>query len=406
MKKNHIIVYSFQSLSDPLLKGLMLSYLKNISTENKFHFHLITHEQKIFELSSPEKENVKQQLEKEFNISWHPIAYHSGKFLLLKKIYDFLKTFFICLNLKRDYRIKTITGFLPIAGGYSAILSKLLRMKLVVYCFEPHSEYLADFGTWKRNSVAFRLLHFFEKFQVKNADYLVVPTSHSKTLATSLGAKGKLFVCPISVDTRLFRFDSKKREEYRQQWGAGNKTVIIYTGKFGGIYYNVEEVISFFEQLNSASENYFLFIISPESEKISEYLKEKLLPVKVIPPVKYEDLAGYISAADIGMLAVPPFPSQKYRTPVKTGIYLSCGIPYLVNRGIAEDDELAEKEKTGVVTEDFRNTDARLLDKKIQQLLSEGEAVSSRCRRIAEKTRDTSIASGILNDIFTDIYSR
>lgn len=408
MKKEHVIIYSFQSLDDPLMKGLMLEYIKKTDPKLNLHFHLITHEQKHFSLNEDEKNKKKYRLFNENNISWHPVNYHSGKFILLKKIFDFLKTLMICLQLKREYGIKTILGFLPIAGGYSAIISKLFRLKLVVYCFEPHSEYLADFGTWKRSSVKYKLLNFFERFQVKNADYLIVPTSHTELLVKKIKTKGKLFVCPISVDTELMHRDETKREEIRKSLNVGDKKIIIYTGKFNGIYYPVSVLLSFFEKLNSDG-NYFLFIISPDFEEVKMEFegKIKISTYGVIPPVPYEKLHHYISSADLGIVAVPPFPSQKYRTPVKTGIYLACGLPYLVNRGIAEDDMVAENENVGVVTENFEESDLTPVRLKIEKLLSEnkGEMIA-RCRTIAEKTRDTKIASGILNEIFSDIYSR
>jgi len=406
LKKEHIIVYSFQSLEDPLMKGLMLEYLKQTDPQLNLHFHLITHEQTYFSLEKNEKIKQKYQLHSKYNISWHPVTYHSGKFILLKKTFDFLKTAMICLRLKREFRIKTIVGFLPIAGGYSAILSRLLRMKLVIYCFEPHSEYLADFGTWERSSVKFRLLNYFEKFQVRHSDYLVVPTTHSELLVKKINTKGKIFVCPISVDTNLMRMNEEKRTEIRNKLNCGDKTVLIYTGKFNGIYYPVSVIRSFFEKLNSAGNNFFLFIISPDYEQVKKEFEGNVFrnSVAVIPPVPYEELSYYISAADLGIVAVPPYPSQKYRTPVKTGIYLSCGLPYIVNRGIAEDDLVAEREKVGVVTDNFSENIPET-KYNIIQLLNENKAgLRARCRMVAEKTRDTKIASGILNEIFSDIY--
>ncbi|MES1182110.1 MAG: hypothetical protein ABUL44_04875, partial [Flavobacterium sp.] len=49
MKSKHIIIYTFQSLEDPLVKGLILEYLKTHKGEELI-FHLITHEQEEFVL--------------------------------------------------------------------------------------------------------------------------------------------------------------------------------------------------------------------------------------------------------------------------------------------------------------------------------------------------------------------
>jgi 16S rRNA C1402 N4-methylase RsmH len=61
LKEKHIIIYAFQSLEDPLVKGLILEYIKtDKNSENKIIFHLITHEQKEFSLSEKEIEKRKK----------------------------------------------------------------------------------------------------------------------------------------------------------------------------------------------------------------------------------------------------------------------------------------------------------------------------------------------------------
>jgi hypothetical protein len=50
-----------------------------------------------------------------------------------------------------------------------------------------------------------------------------------------------------------------------------------------------------------------------------------------------EQIPAYLSAADIGFVAVRQWPSKRYCSPIKTGEYLSCGLPVIVPEGVSDD---------------------------------------------------------------------
>ena len=406
MKGKHIIIYTFQSLEDPLVKGLILEYLKtHKTTEQELCFHLITHEQNEFKLNDGQIASKKKELDR-FNIKWYPVKYRSGSFILLKKAYNFLQTFFIALRIKRKFKPSAIMGFLAIAGGYSYILSKLLRLKLIVYCFELHSEYMIDFNIWKKSGLKYKLLKKFEELQIKNAHYLVVPNNYTRLLAEKFRPAENIFVCPISISTDTMTFDTSARDRIRKSLKAENKTVIIYTGKFGGIYYSADEVIGFYSKLYNEDKSLFFYVISPNVEEIQNSILKFKLPadsIHVSVTVSYEELNDHVSAADIGFVALPSLASQKYRTPVKTAIYLSCGLPYIVNKGIGEDDAVASQKNIGIVIENLDES-ATLVTQKINNLLSENKTkLHERCRKEAVSTRSIEAANEVLGKIFSQI---
>lgn len=406
MINKHIIIYTFQSLEDPLVKGLILEYLKTHKTNGQeLYFHLITHEQNEFKLIGEQIALRKKELEN-FNIKWYPVKYRSGTFTLLKKVFNFLQTFFIALRIKREFKPSAILGFLAIAGGYSYILSKILRLKLIVYCFEPHSEYMIDFKIWNKSGIKYKLLKKFEELQIKNADYLVVPNNTTRLLAEELRPAENTFVCPISISTDDMTFDSSGRDRIRKSLKAENKTVIIYTGKFGGIYYSSDEVISFYSKLYNEDKSLFFYVITPNITEIQNSILKFSLPsdsIHVSLTVSYEELNLHVSAADIGFVALPSLPSQKYRTPVKTAIYLSCGLPYIVNSGVGEDDLIASQKNIGIVIENLEEP-AATVTQKIKSLLSENRIIlHERCRKEAVQTRSIAAANEVLNKIFSQV---
>jgi hypothetical protein len=400
----HIIVYTFQSVEDPLIKGLMLQYLLSLVKSTDYSFHLITHEQPEFKLSSEELKLRKQELEKN-NIFWYPVNYHNGRFLVFKKIYDFVHSAYYCFKIKRKFKPNIIIGFLPLAAGFSAILAPILRLKLITYCFEPHSEYMADFKLWSRNSLKFALLRKYERTQIEVSKEIIVPTSHTKIFADKINPYSKKHVFPISIDTDKNVFNKEFREGFRKKNSLENKKVLLYMGKFGGLYYDIPFFIDFLYKFISF-ENYHILIISPDSLEIEKYIGNKKMDqtfFTILSFIPYDLIHNYISVADIGIVAVPPLPSQIYRTPVKTGLYLSCGIPYIINKGVAEDDIIASRENVGVVVNDFTIHDIKELTIKIDNLLT-NENLAERCRNTAIKYRSHQKALEVLQQVLKDNY--
>jgi len=105
------------------------------------------------------------------------------------------------------------------------------------------------------------------------------------------------------------------------------------------------------------------------------------------------------------MVAIPPLDSQKYRTPVKIGNYLACGIPFLLNRGIADDDIMAEEENVGLVFEslDPKNFTSPLAALK-QFMQEEPASLQARCRAAAIKHRGIQNSVEVLEKMIEEVY--
>jgi hypothetical protein len=403
----HFIVYSFQSLKDPLFEGLMLEYLKRLDLNTDVVFHLITHEQKAYRLTKEEKDNTLKHLRK-YNIEWYPINYHTGKFILLKKGYDFTRSLVLCLKIKFKFKPKRIIAFLSGGGAFSYIISKIIRLKFIVVCLEPHSDYLVDFNIWSKNSLKYKLLNYFERKQAIHAEHIIVPTSYTENLLKEYKSKSRIWKSPICVDENKFRFSQEHRDKLRNHFGIAEKYVLLYVGKFGGIYYNADNVFDFFNLLKEELPNLHLFIITGEEKDIlTAAMKSRNINASdctIQGFVPYNELNNFISLADIGFLAVPSLPSQKYRTPVKTGIYLQTGLPYIVNEGIAEDDIVAQKEDVGIVIKNISKESIPHCVEEISRFSAMNkEELRERCRYIGIKYRGMNNMVGVLNEILNEV---
>jgi glycosyltransferase involved in cell wall biosynthesis len=404
MKKN-IIVYCILSLKDPLIEGLILDYLKSVSlVDNSCIFHLLTEESDIYKQQKTNQE-IQNELQN-YNIKWYPITYRKGKLLLLWKLIAGLTRLYQIALIKIKYNPKLIIGYLSVAGDFAVIFSKIFNLQFLSFCFEPHSLYMLDFNTWTKKSFKYKIMSFFEKMQVKEADYLTVPTIHTKELSISWNTKAKKIVdLPISIDTESIFFKEEERNKLRKKYAIpDHKKVVLYLGKFNGIYYNEKEVALFYKQLADLDNNFYPFIITPDDIKTINQHYSSLFPnnqYTIIGKIPYDEISSYISMADIGLVAVPPLPSQKYRTPVKTANYLACGIPVITNKISDEDDWILEN-KIGIVLEDF-TLNKKIIDE-LNALLIDVDSLRVRCREKVIERRGKQNTIKVLTEIFNEVF--
>ena len=269
---------------------------------------------------------------------------------------------------------------------------------------------MKEFGVWSERSLKYRILKKMEILTAHAALHLTAPTIHTVKMLEDMKVRAKISRVPISVDTEKFIYSASERNRIRNEYQiSSERYLMLYLGKFGGIYYNENEVADFSKRLHDFDNRIFFFTISPNpSEGIKKaYLEAGLSEsdIRVLNKIPYDEIEGYIAACDMGIIAIPPLDSQKYRTPVKIGNYLSCGIPFLLNRGIADDDIMAESENVGVVFEDISQKNIEKQKAQLKILMEEDkESLRERCRNAAIKHRGIQNSVEVLHKMIYDDY--
>ncbi|MEP1034897.1 hypothetical protein [Ekhidna sp.] len=379
MKK--AVVYIYNSFKDPLFQSNMLLYLLDANKELDYSFALITYEQSEFAISKAEKKELKKEL-KERNIYWIPLRWHSGKLKLIKKTWDALYGLLIILK----YRLlgyNRIVSLGTVSGSFAYIYSVLFRMRHYLYQYEPHSEFLKDMGIWSERSLSFQVLNWLEKRSGLYTEVIATGTIHMMNRLHKMGSKAQVFKIPSCVNDQLFSFSKENRSQIRESLQIVDRKVLIYVGKFGGIYFD-QEVFKLCKSILERDPTFFFLFLTPnDQDTIKSNFKqvgisEKNYYVSLVP---YNEVYRYISASDIGLVSVPPLPSQKFRSPIKVGEYLCCGIPYIVCKGVSEDDEYAKKEGVGVVLDNFEEVNIEKQFVEIEDLMkTDSRILRQKCR--------------------------
>lgn len=358
MKKVKVLFFFYNRLQDPLLQSNIFLFINEITQkqDNQYQFSIITFEDKNFPMSDSERAKITEGFLRR-NIIWEPLQWHHGDNLLIKLVDLFLALFKILKLRTKGYKHLVTLG--SVAGSFVYLISRIIPVKYYLYQYEPHSEYLRDSHVWKTESLQFKLLNLLEKRSVMKC---AVVSSGTKYMQERLidWKVNKPFIKITSVaNDSAFNFSEHARNKIRKELliQPENK-LIIYPGKIGGIYADEIQLVELIKAMAPLDVNYRFLIITPSINELNNKLLRESDDLKkvinIIPPSPLEKMPEYLSAADLGIVSVMPGYSQRFRSNIKVGEYLCTGLPYLVCKGISEDDLVAETQKVGVVIQDFK----------------------------------------------------
>jgi len=259
-------------------------------------------------------------------------------------------------------------------------------MRLFLYQYEPHSEVSRDAGAWAEESRQFRLARFFER---KSAEYAHVIASGTRFMGERLkdewGVRAEFFRVPTVVNEDKFKYDPKVAAQIRAELGlTPNQPVLFYTGKFGGLYYDVE-IAQAFGWLREYEPRLHLLIVTPNEDDYVHGLFARAGVDQAHYSVchsSYDEIERYYFVGDLGLITIPPGPGQKFRSSIKVGEYLCAGMPFLTPTGVSEDYLHAREQDVGVVVDDFSETAIRGAWPEIKRYLEmDRDTRRAKCRK-------------------------
>jgi glycosyltransferase involved in cell wall biosynthesis len=286
------------------------------------------------------------------------------------------------------------------------LLACYTRRRLIIDSYEPHAEAMVENGSWKPNSIAFRVLMYFEKKQTRRAAYLICATEGMKTYARQKYGhrKDNFFVKPACVDLELFSEKKRKNTKLLAELGLVGKIVCVYAGKFGGIYLD-REVFAFFAASQRLWKDNFhvLLLTNHPKDELKSFAAAEGFDIKALTTrfVAHQEIPDYMGLGDFAITPVKPVPTKRYCTPIKNGEYWALGLPVVTTPNISDDSEIIVANGAGCVihTLDTPGYDQALST--IQEILKNDRTQTyARVRPLAEKYRDFAIADKIYATIY------
>ncbi len=401
-----VLIFAYYSFKDPVFQSAVLPYFQGLKTST--NFVLLTFEKDHLAPSEPEISEISELLSKD-NIKWYRLKWHSGRLKFFKKIFDLTWGVLRAIYLINKHRLRAIysEGFPGAVIGY--FVCKLTGLPHLVHTFEPHVDYMLEASVWQPKDWEARLLKYYQPKVAAAASHIFTATQGMVDLLQTQGVSAKITRLPSCVDPGFYFFDQTKRNQIRNKLRIQNELVILYMGKFGGMYMD-EEMFNFFRRFEEKGGDSCRFIIlTPEP---IEDIQQKVLKTAInvgyytVTNASREEVPGYLSAADFGLTAVRQFPSKRYCSPIKDGEYWACELPILIFKGISDDFLLTEEKNLGFVLED---TSLGAYDQAIEQVFvlhadqEYNKLVRKKCREFVIEDRSIGYAREIYNDIFENI---
>ena len=165
--------------------------------------------------------------------------------------------------------------------------------------------------------------------------------------------------CPIVSNYELIYFSKKAREYVRNDLKWKSNNIYVYSGSFGLYGINKHYLARLVKWIRTHDRKArFMFLISNPLAELISFLKENEIPPNLVfsKSVKLSELKNYLSAADIGIHALPPQLDSFTRLGTKVVEYWSAGLPVIINEYVGEAAIICNKYNLGKVISLDENT--------------------------------------------------
>ena len=380
-------------LREPLVQTQVLPYLEALARAG-YRMELLTFEPDWPASWTEEDRHHWREKLSARGIGWHVRGYHRSP-SLLATLFDTLMGVVFIVQYSRSVQIDLLhaRSHIPLV---MALLARWWVGARVVFDLRGllADEYV-DAGHWRRGSLAYRVVKWWERRGLERADHVVVLTERMAGWVEQENGVSpqRLSVIPCCVEVPA---EPAERDQPGQD--------LVYAGSVTGLY-QLEEMAGFFEAYRACRPTARWRILTQAApDLVRARIKSaggdlRTIDVAFVPPAK-------VSEAHQGCLAGlsfrrPTF-SQIAASPTKVGEYLAAGLPVVTNRGIGDLDQLLERERVGVVVSE---SDQRAWAEAVDRLLAlcEEPELAARCRRVARESFGMATVGG---PRYVDLYRR
>jgi len=273
----------------------------------------------------------------------------------LARLQDQIITFFYLFKLFP--RLKIFIGIDPF-NGFTGIIAK--RLGLVKNCVF----YTADYAIKRfENPFMNYIYHWFDRFCIKNADYIWNVSIKIQKLRGGQGvpATKNIFLPNTPEFEKVKRFPLSKIEK---------SDIVIVTNLISSLDYIL--IFKTIKKLSVKHKKIRLFIIGEgkDEEKIRRYLKKiriyKL--VKFFGKKSHNQVLNILTKCGIGLaLYTKTNPWTEFGDSMKVREYLACGLPVVMNDVVSTSEDV-KKANAGIVV---KNSNEEGLYLSIDKLLSD-----------------------------------
>ncbi|MBK6830980.1 MAG: hypothetical protein IPG92_09710 [Flavobacteriales bacterium] len=193
---DRMVVFCQHALADPLVAPLMLDYVLRLQERAPHRRVLFITEEPP---SAPSADHLLEHLANA-RITWMPLRYDVRRRQWLQRTFNMFRMLAAARSSVRHHPRTWMVGYLSYGGTYAIIAQILGLGPCMVVCFEPHSRYMVDLGIWRAGSIRARAVSAFERWQMRWAKAMIVPTRAVQALALEQQPRGEVVLHGITID--------------------------------------------------------------------------------------------------------------------------------------------------------------------------------------------------------------
>jgi len=391
LANRRVLYVSYNGMLDPLGQSQVVPYLKELSRAG-IRFTLLSFEgAKAYTSEGRERcEQLRAELAS-FDIDWHFLRYHKRPSLPATS-YDVMAGVRYGSRLVQNKQIEIVHARSHVPAAIALRLKRRFGIKMIFDVRGLMAEEYVDANHWKKGSVPYRLTKAMESRALHASDGIVTLTEkiwpeikHWKGLRDRDVIHE---VVPCCTDLDRFRFQQSERDRVRAELSLQDRFVLVYSGSIGGWYLTDKAADFFVALLKRKANGHFLWLTGGDKTLIEKLMSDRGVNLNqfTVRNVPTAEVAGYLSAADVGIAFYKPTFSRLATSPVKVSEYLACGLPVIVNAGVGDSDAFVAAQNVGAVVKDFNEDEYERTLATIDTLLAGG--IRERSRTVAKTYLD------------------
>lgn len=384
---------TYDGLLDPLGQTQILPYLEGLATQHGHQFVILSFEKAERWADVARRQALIERLQRH-NVVWLPLRYHQRP-TLPATLYDLILGLWTATVAVQRYRVQAlhIRSTVPLTLGL--LLKRWFKLPLLFDLRGFWADERADLGM-PRTGLLYHLLKKLEQTGLNQAEQIVTLTKqslrylaeHSQTPSIA----NKTTVIPCSANLQRWQRDEHARARIRQELGWQTKQIVVYSGSLGGGYRSADLAECFATWLQNEPNLRWLVLSNQYPQPLIKALQHLNVPAEsyTIRSVASNDVAQWLSSADVAISLITPSYAKIASSPTKFGEYLACGLPIFSNAGIGDSEELFAQ---GVAIEiaDFSVAAYQIAWQRYQALRQHPD-LGQRCRDFAEREFDLASA--------------
>lgn len=381
-----VLYISYDGLLEPLGQSQILPYLVRLSTR-PIKIFLVTFEKGNLTEPKGERETFRQRLWQQ-GIRWIPLRYHKTP-KIPATLYDILVGVALGVIIARRQKIAIVHARSYVPALIALVLKQITGVKFLFDMRGFWADERVDGRVWRSGGTLYRVAKALEKIYLSKADAIITLTDAARNEIEALeylqGRRPHITVIPTCVDLDQFEIREQRSGPLRDS-GVEERFTLVYSGSLG-TWYALDAMTAFFLVLKKYIPNASFLILTQSPRQVVETvrnkyaLSEKDMNVQNVP---YQRMPESIASGDAGIIFSRPSWANKARCPTKLAEFLASGVPVVMSRGIGDTEALIQRERVGVVVEEFTESAYEKALGALRDLLSEGD-LKGRCRQVAER---------------------